>query len=682
MNISFKKTAFFVLLQCTLSVAAIAQNISLNGPWTFNIDPMKKGEIMRWHEPWKIRESDSLMAVQGFDMVDVPHNYSLDTRYNIIGKAWYRKAFKLSAITNKEIQLKFEAVFYKARVFINGSLAAMHEGGYTPFSVNITKFVKANQTNFISIETDNSWDEFTLPGERLSENVNGQVFPWYEFGGLTRDVNLVITDKIFIANQKIESTPNLSTNESAVKIFTWVENKYQEEKKVTLNYSISSRTNTALKTNKNLQQTVVVKGYTKQLVQINIPLTKEETILWDCDNPNLYDIATTVVTAEGNTVNKYDTYFGIRSFTVKGTQLLLNGSPIRMAGANRQSDHPVYGSNDNDSIANFDMMQMRNGNMIFSRLSHTPLSKYFYKWADEHGYLIIAEITNWGLPSIQMANQRMKDAFAAQTKELMEAFWNSPSIIAFSTGNEYESWTPEGDEWTRFQIEKFKEIDSTRLVTFVALATATQPANLKVAHNSFRYCDFLNFNNYSKAEGLIKQIESLHTYFPDKPIFVSETGVRSDQVKSEEERIKHLEGVIDVIKNRPYTVGFAYWSFNDYLSRYSNTNKTGYRPWGIVDQNRKPRDLYKAFQIKLAPVLVTVEKNKVIVTSKNDFPSYTISNHVLKILVAEKVINTLQLPFIEIGKTIELKVDKLPAKARIVIENKGGIVIYDSSLSM
>ncbi len=660
-------------------VSTNAQSISLNGNWTFSIDPMQKGETVGWQSPWKIKEGDVSMLVAGYDSVTVPHTYSIDTRYNIIGKVWYRKAFKLPNSTiNKEIRLHCEAIFNKARIFINGTLVGLHDGGYTPFTIQVTKFIKPSEINFINIEVDNSWDEYTIAGARLTENSNAQLFPWYEYGGITRDISLMITDKIYIDNQKIESTPNLKSGEAAVKIFTWVENKYNVDKTVQIKYVLTNRTTGKINDN-NYQKEIVLKAYTKQLVATTISLNKEDVLLWDYDNPNLYDVQTSVV-SEGAINNVYETYFGIREIKVNGTQLLLNGRPIRVAGANRQSDHPIFGSTDPDTLAQLDMGLIRKGQMIFSRISHTPLSKSFYKWADEHGYLIIAEITNWQLSNVQMTSQRIKDAFAAQTKELVESFWNSPSIVAYSTGNEYPSWTPEGDEWTRYQMEKFKALDSTRLLTFVAIGTAVQSNNLTVAHNSFRYCDFLNFNNYSSAEGLIKNLEALHDKFPDKPIFISETGLRADQVKNEAERIKHLENVIEVIKSKPYTIGFAYWAYNDYLSRFTSTNNNGYRPWGIVDANRNPRELYGAFQKKLSPVLVNAENNTIRITGIASFPSYTLTNHVLKILVGNKIITTYSLPIIEPGLSVDIKLNKPPLKYRMVIENKGGIVIYDSGL--
>jgi beta-glucuronidase len=665
------------------SLVATSQEISLNGQWNFALDPLSRGEAMQWDQPWKYNETDSAYgyAADRFDKVTVPHCWSTDIRYNFVGKAWYRKAFKLAEeAKDKLIRIRFEAVFYKCRIFINGELAAYHVGGYTPFTVNITKHIKYNEVNFIAVEVDNSWTELTVPGARMGDHPSAQFFPWYEYGGITRDVSLLITDKVYIKNQKIEAIPDLKTGKVQVKIITWVENRSLADVTVIMKPSITNRTSgLQVQTQNSFGKSINLKAFTIEKIIQQYELTASEVLLWDFDNPNLYDVATTVESAN-KVINKYETYFGIREFKVVGTQLLLNGNPIRLAGSNRHSDHPVYGSTEPAELANVDMGLQRNGNMIFARMNHTPVSKHFYKWADEHGYLMITETPNWQISPVLMTSQKVKDDFISQMKEMVEAFWNSPSVVAYSTGNEYASWTPEGDEWTREQFEQYRLLDTTRLLTFVAIGTAVNPANLKVPHDAFRYCDFLNFNNYSAIEGLEKNISALHAKYPNKPIFISETGMRSDEVKNEQVRIDHLKGVIDVINRHSYVVGFSYWSFNDYLSRFAGTNKDGYRPWGIVDANRKPRALYNAFRKELSPVTVTVQKNNITITAKSGFPSYTIINHILKIMEGNKVNTSYPIPEIKPGGKVEINIKKAGSNNRIVIENKGGIMIYDSLL--
>lgn len=656
-----------------------AQEISLNGTWNFAIDPLSKGEIAGWQKPWKLTGKDSSYFVETFDKVTVPHCWSLDRRYNHIGKSWYRRGFTLpSDIKDKTVRLHFEAVFYRCKVFVNGVIVAYHSGGYTPFTIDISTQVKYPGVNFLSIEVDNSWDEFTLPGVKIGDNPRHQLFPWYEYGGLTRDVSLWVTNNIYVANQKIEAVPNLKNNTASLKLATWVQNKYWNDTLVTLTSVITNRT-----TGKKvavIEKQVKLRAFTKEKILTEEKIISSDVLLWDFDNPNLYDVQTTVAIGKEQ-LNAYNTYFGIREFKIDKTkaQFLLNGKPIRGMGGNRASDHPVYGSTDPEILAQQEMSQLRNGNMFFSRLCHTPASKYYYKWADENGYLIVAEIPAWQTSPVLMASQRVRDEFTAQMTEFVETYWNSPSIVAYSTGNEYDSWTPEGDEWTRYHIAKYREIDSTRLMTFAALNYAVNSEAIKVPYDALRHCDFISFNCYSSGKGLEKSIKIFHAKYPDKPIFASEFGQRSDEVKSEQSRINNFKEFVEVLKENPYAVGASYWTAFDYASRYPNTNENGYRPWGIIDEKREPRELYKAFQKEASPVIVTVEKGKISITAKPDFPSYTIKNHVLKIMEGTVVKGSYPIPEIGIGKTVELKVSKTDTQI-VVIENKKGFCVYHSGL--
>jgi beta-glucuronidase len=221
------KKHFLIIGIIILGFSVKAQVISLNGTWSFAIDPTNVGEQNGWQQPWEIAKDNVSLLPSGWDQVTVPHCWSLDTRYNFIGKAWYRKGFKLPGdVTNSCVRLKFGAVYYKCRIFLNGELVGMHEGGYTPFTLDITQKVKVPEVNFLVVEADNSWDQLALPGARIGKNPNDQLFPWYEFGGITRDVTLEVSSKVYISKQKIESVPNLQNGTSRIKIITWIKTEH------------------------------------------------------------------------------------------------------------------------------------------------------------------------------------------------------------------------------------------------------------------------------------------------------------------------------------------------------------------------------------------------------------------------------------------------------------------------
>ena len=675
------KKALLITLMIVFVVSAKSQEISLNGKWGFAIDPTNVGEQNGWHQPWGIAKDNLSLLPTEWDQVTVPHCWSIDTRYNFIGKAWYRKGFKLSAnVANSSLRLKFEAVYYKCRIFLNGELVGMHEGGYTPFTLDITQKVKYPEVNFLVVEADNSWNQLEIPGARTGKNPNDQLFPWYEFGGITRDVTLETSSKIYIAKQKIESAPDLKTGSSRLRIITWIENKTFRDTVITIQPAITSRTNhKTVRSGSQLSKTLRLKAWTQQRVIMEDTLSASNTLLWDFDNPNLYDVESSLL-ADKQVIGSYKTYFGIREFRTSGAQLLLNGKPVRVAGANRHSDHPKYGSTDPAELASLDMGLQRNGNMVMARLCHTPTSKHFFKWADENGSLMFAEIPSWGFSSVLLGNSTLKEKFRAQMTEMVEAHWNSPSIVAWSTGNEYQSWTPEGDDWTLFQREKYLELDTTRLITFMSLGSAGNVQNLLPPHDSYRHCDFICINIYSGLEGFEKLLQNIHQKYPDKPVFVSEFGQRADFVKSEQERIDYLNGVINIVRRNPYVCGISYWSFNDYLSRFTYTNPSGYREWGIVDANRKPRGLYTSFQRDLSPVIVTYDKGVLNITARPDFPSYTLVNFRLMLSSGGKIVKEYPLPLLNPGESTQIKMNRPSASTTIVIENAGGFKVYDSGL--
>lgn len=604
---------------------------SLNGEWNFALDPGNRGEALDWYAPWQPLKNSITGLQKDWDKVEVPHSYSIDKRYEgYHGHAWYKRTFTFTGDpTTEHVRLRFEAVYYKCHIWLNGHYVGLHEGGYTPFEFDVTDLLKVDKPNYLSIKVDNSWDLTTLPGMRVDSLPKHQVYPWLEYGGITRDVSLIVTDRVFVVKQKIETMPDLRKGTAKVKVITWINNEYHEPKTV-------SPTFTFFKTNKDIQP----RRIDRESMKIDLPpetivkytaeyqLSREDVDLWHFSDPQLYELKT-ILNMGSSEMDAYQERFGIREVKIEGTKLLLNGEPIRLGGANRHSDHPQYASMDNQAVAETDLRPLKEGNMQLMRLQHIPPSRAFMDWCDENGMLIIAEASNWQISPQMMVNPVVQAKYKQQAREIIERDWSRPSIIGYSVGNEYMSWTEQGDEWTRIMADFTRSLDDTRFLTFSALAKATREGFIDLAHDSFRHCDLLSFNYYSGGARLGVVAGRLNEKYPHKPIFISEFGKRADKA-TEEERIEHFNAFIKAANELPYIIGLSWWSFNDYRSKFFGSNPDGTRPWGMVDSDRKPRALYYEVARQMAPATLEIKGDQLTISAKSGYPAYTLKGYKVK----------------------------------------------------
>ncbi|WP_440133781.1 glycoside hydrolase family 2 protein [Chitinophaga sancti] len=625
---------------------------SLNSEWRFAADPVKVGEQEHWQ--------DTAFASGSFDEVKVPHCFSTDPRYFFYtGTAWYFKQFTSSVSGDEHVFLRFDAIFYQSKVWLNGVLLGTHEGGYTPFEFDVTTLLKTRNT--LAVQVDNSWDTTTIPGAKTyapySSAAQRQVFPWINYGGITRPVHLISKPAVHISNTKITATPD-----GAVHIKAFVRNSGKTPANVKLNVNV-------LKYKFSSYEVKVAAG-ASETVELSGTLPAAEINLWSPDAPNLY---TAIISCGKDTVQPR---FGFRKVELRGTKLLLNGEPIKMGGCNRPLDYPGYGSMDPQEVLEKDLTMIKSAGMELSRISHYPVSEALLDWADEHGLLIIEEAGNWQMTGKQMNDTSMRRKYQSQLREMMERDWNHPCVIAYSVGNEFQSQSEEGKSWVRDMSAYVKTLDNTRLITFASMLLGHEELT-KAEDEASQYVDFVSANIYSNH---LKVLQHIHQLYPDKPVYVSEFGIRTDAVKSEEERIAHLQKAMEDFRKCDYLIGASVWTFNDYFSRFPGTNPNGYRPWGLVEPDRTPRGMYLAWQEEFAPATIELIKNNgdhanIRITARKDFPAYTMKGYRLTCNGTSYTLNTLH-P----GESMLIDIPLVGATADITLIKPGGYTIMQKTL--
>lgn len=635
---------FFLLLSITSFAQFTLRQpdaIPLHGQWAFALDTREVGEARGWYQ--------ETFATNGWDQVTVPHCFSVDPRYQFYtGTVWYRKSFPWQPQAGKRVLLHFDAAYYAATIWLNNQKVGSHEGGYTPFHFDVTKLLKAGD-NFLSISINNdTWQVGSIPGAKDNGNPNDPFTGWMNYGGLNRPVYLTVEPEMYLENLKVEAMPDLVKGTALLRVKARVRNASAQSSIAKINPLVSFG-NQQLKLTWKAGSATIAAGQTA-VVEAEVSLKTTEVKLWNLDDPNLYQLKV------GLGADTLSSAFGIRKLEVQNAQLLLNGVPIRVGGGNRVVDYPGQGALEPDWLVEKDFRLMKEAGMEFQRLTHYPPSESFYDWADRYGMLIITEPGNWQLTPRHMDNDTFRRKFQQQFREMMERDWNHPSVIAYSVGNEYLSETPAGQRWTKDMIAYGRSLDATRLYTFASMRLNILPQ--KPEDEASQYCDFVCTNTYG---GHAKALDHIHKLYPDKPILISEWGIRADNAAGEAGQVTHFENVMAEIRKRPYVVGAAWWTYNDYQSRYVGTNPNGYRPWGLVGPDRSPRQLYAAHRREMAPL--TLEKISfqaggqgqheliVRVSARNDFPAYPLKGYTFKTKDA-----SVKIPDLQPGQSTEVKI--------------------------
>ncbi|SES06252.1 glycoside hydrolase family 2 protein [Salipaludibacillus aurantiacus] len=410
------------------------KKIDLNGVWKFNKDPAQTGERESWQEG----------LPQGME-VTVPHIWQTEggSLLHYTGMAWYEKEVSIDQPgTGKKIHLHFAAVDYEAMVWINGKYAGSHEGGFTPFSIDITDKLNETGQQRIVVRVYDPQDNAEIP--------IGKQGSWYtRVSGIWQDVWLEINEELFI--ESIHVTPDCDNEEAKVTVTlsekplepvlahiscTPYPDDSDKDQATRLEVTLPEKKNTFAFSMKGAEQ-------------------------WSPDHPALYEIKAGIKNGEEDSA-----VFGMRHISFSEGTLYLNGKPLYLRGALDQAYYPdtIYSAPSDEYIINEIKQAKKMGLNMLRKHIKIELPRYLY-WADRLGMLIWAEPPNY----IKWTKQGTK-RFEQDLEAMIQRDYNHPSIIIWSLYNEEWGleWTLSKDEEKQTHVEELfdrvKQMDPSRLI--------------------------------------------------------------------------------------------------------------------------------------------------------------------------------------------------------------------------
>lgn len=492
--------------------AFVREGLSLDGSWQYIVDPYENGFYNYRYEAFdqqthpgkaaffknaKIDHPAELLEYN-FDKSDsllVPGDWNTQRErlYYYEGSIWYKKSFDYDRKdASNRLFIHFGAVNYHADVYCNGQKVGSHEGGFTPFAVEVTHLIKATD-NFVVVKVDNKRHRDAVPTLNTD---------WWNYGGITRSVKVLEVDPTFVSAYTIALDPTDSTHISAQ-----IEVSGPSASGATVAVAIP-------------ELSIAVEAYTDEAGRVTLDMYSDDLRYWSPMDPYLYPVQ--IVAADDTLTD----LVGLRSIATRGSDILLNGRSIFLKGISIHEESPLRGGRAHTRAdAEILLTWAKELGCNYVRLAHYPHNEHMVRLADEMGLLVWAEnpvywTINWENPKTYSVAQQ-------QLTELIGRDINRASVVIWSMANE----TPRGaarDTFLTRLAAHARSLDPSRLLS-AALEQRDMEGSTTVRTIDDPFAevvDVLSFNQYvGWYDGLPDKCQRISWHIKQaKPVIISEFG--------------------------------------------------------------------------------------------------------------------------------------------------------------
>lgn len=355
-------------------------------------------------------------------------------------RLWYRRKFTVPANwEGQRVMIHFGAVDYECEVYVNGTSLGIHQGGYDPFSYDITNSLTTSGEQELTVRVFDPTDAGGYPRGKQTLYPGGIMYT--SVTGIWQTVWLEPVPETHINNIKI--VPDIDASVLKLTVNT---------AGVPAGMSVTA----SVKIGSQIIQTKAGSANT----EISIPVPNQK--LWSPDEPFLYDLDVKLEKS-GIAIDSVGSYFGMRKISMEDEggikKLYLNNQFLFHMGPLDQGYWPdgLYTA-PTDEALRFDIEKMKEFgyNMVRKHIKVEPYRWYY--WADKLGLMVWQD-----MPSINSYTSNPmpinETAYERELTKMVELHWNSPSIVMWVVFNESQ-----GQHRTPELVRKVMNLDPTRMV--------------------------------------------------------------------------------------------------------------------------------------------------------------------------------------------------------------------------
>ena len=545
------------------------QVLSLNNDWSF------------------VKDCSTLGTTEGAISVNLPHTWNAEDGMDggndyFRGSCLYVKEIKKADLPESDkYYVEFLGANSSADVYAGEEHLFHHDGGYSTFRVELTKFVKAGDFT-LSVVVDNA------PNDRVYPQMADFTF----YGGLYRNVNLICVaenhfDLEYYGGRGLMITPTVDGADAKVEVKVFTTDLKEGQK---LAYAIYDK-------DENELQKIISdeKSVTFEIKDVHLWNGRIDPYLYCCE----------VEIVEGDEViDSVCSRFGVRSFKIDPEKgFILNGKEYPLRGVSRHQDRIGFGNALLPEHHEEDINLILEVGATTIRLAHYQHDQYFYDLCDEKGLVIWAEI-----PYISKHMPTGRENTISQMKELITQNYNHASIVVWGLSNEISIGGSDEDllENHRILNDLCHEMDKTRPTTIAAVSMC------KMDDPYLQIPDVVSYNHYFGWYGGDTSMngpwfDKFREVHPNIPIGISEYGCEalnwhtSDPKQgdyTEEYQAYYHEELIKQISERKYLWATHVWNMFDFgADARAEGGENGQNHKGLVTIDRKyKKDSFYAYK--------------------------------------------------------------------------------------
>ncbi|MCA0932462.1 hypothetical protein LCM02_08365 [Lutimonas saemankumensis] len=438
---------FFIIVSIfhlySFSQSGEVDQLSLNGSWDIIYDDHDQGVKKQWY----LNEN---FDRQDYKKIDIPSCWeSFEKDYEGVGI--YRTKFHVPETwEDRIIHLNFEAVNYKAEIWMNDQVVGFHEGGYTPFSFRVDELIQKGKENTLVVRVVSP----IILTDKYIDGLGRQEVPMWRgaiTGGIWQNVSIKATGNLGVQDVFIE--PDIHTNTATLNID--IDNTQTQITDAVLKVEIRSLDGKVV--SERSEKIKALPGNNKLNWNLKIP----GAVYWSTKNPYLYEVVVSIKT-DDQLSDYWQHRFGMREFTIEDDSFFLNGEPIYLKAAFFEGLYPVglaYPDSKEMAIKEIELAKEAGFNMI--RPWRKPAPKMWLDLCDEMGILTVGSLVVECMKR-PISTPRLSFVVENELRQTILSNRNRASIVQWELFNEINR--PILTQMLNSMSVLARELDPTRMI--------------------------------------------------------------------------------------------------------------------------------------------------------------------------------------------------------------------------